>query len=188
MLAGASLAALAAEIGLLFYTGLLDRLMGAYFAGEKDPSVGHVLRTLPWGRLILAELVLAAAAILGFVLLIVPGLIILTLFSIVGPLITMEDYRALRAFRESARLVRPHFFLAFFAITVPIFLESSIDDAIIVKVWERGFVAGLLVNSAIAVLVLATVGLLQVVLAHELVARDPATARGAPDNAAGAAA
>ncbi len=188
VLAGAILAALAAELGLLFYTGLLDRLMGAYFAGENDPTVGQVLRALPWRRLLLAELVLAAAVILGFVLLIVPGLIIVTLFSIVGPLINMEDFRAFRAFRESARLVRPHFFLTFFAVTVPIFLESSIDDAIIVKVWERGFVAGLLVNSAIAILVLATVGLMQVVLAHQLVARDRAAGRGAQEEAAGSAA
>lgn len=167
-------AAAAGTIGLVFFAGLLDRLIGAYLEGREDPSVGEVLRGLPYGRLVGADLLYIALTFVGLALLVLPGLAVMTFFGIVGPLVTSEGLGVFRAFRESARLVRPKVFLVFFAVTVPVAFETLIDDGIRVAVWDRGFLVGLIVNAGLAVVVLATVALLEVVLAHGLISRDRA--------------
>ena len=68
-------------------------------------------------------------------------------------------------------MIRPRFWLAFWVVTVPVIFEVMIEDLVHAVVWERQFLSSLLLNTATAVLILATVGLLEVVLAHELIAR-----------------
>ena len=158
-------------LALVFYAGLLDRLVGAYLFGHEDPSIRHVLRTLPYRKLIVADLLLVVVTVVGLILLILPAIAFFTLFCLVGPVINIEGYGVIRGFRETARLVRPRFWLAFWVVTVPVIFEISIEDLLHAVAWERQFVSSLLLNTATAVLLLATVGLLEVVLAHELIAR-----------------
>ena len=77
--------------GATFYSGLLDLLVGAAEYGGRRHSVGEVLRTLPYVRLMSAAALLLALTAIGTLLLIVPGLIVFTLFSLVGPLINIEN-------------------------------------------------------------------------------------------------
>ncbi len=165
---------IATTLALVFYAGLLDRLVGAHLYGHEDPNIRTVLRSLPYRKLIVADLLLVFLTLVGLILLVVPGLLVFTLFCIVGPVINIEGYGVFRGFREAARLVRPRFGLAFLAVTVPVLIEIAIEEGIHATVWEHEFLSSLVLNSALAVVVLATVGLFEVVFAHELIARDRA--------------
>jgi len=158
-------------LALVFYAGLLDRLVGAHLFDHEDPSIRNVLRTLPYRKLIVADIVLVVVTVIGLILLILPGIFVFTLFCIVGPVINIEGHGVMGGFRESARMIRPRFWLAFWVVTVPVIFEVVIEDLVHAVVWERQFLSSLLLNTATAVLILATVGLLEVVLAHELIAR-----------------
>jgi hypothetical protein len=179
----------AAIFGITFFAGALDRMVGARRFGHEDMPLKEVLRTLPYGRLILANTIVVLVVEVGFLLLVVPGAIAMTLLAIVGPLINIEDHSVRESFRHSVRLVRPVFWLAFFGITVPIMVEEAVAHTLTTAVWEESFAAGLVVNVVFALVVGATVGLLEVTLAHALIARDrlerhpeamPARAEGLP--------
>jgi hypothetical protein len=181
----------AAIFGITFFAGALDRMVGARRFGHEDMPLKQVLRTLPYRRLILANLVVVVLVEVGFLLFVVPGAIAMTLLAVVGPLINIEGHPVRDALWHSVRLVRPRFWLAFFGITVPIMVEEAVAHSITVAVWSESFVAGLTVNAVFALVVGATVGLLEVTLAHALIAKDrldrdpeamPARAEGLPQS------
>ena len=69
----------ASALGLTFYAGMLERLVGSVERGEPAQPVFTVLRTLPWGRLLLAEAILIVVSAVASVALVVPGLIVGTI-------------------------------------------------------------------------------------------------------------
>ena len=81
----------ASTLGLTFYAGMLERLVGSVERNEPAQPVLVVLRTLPWGRLLLAEAILVVIGAVASLLLVIPGLIVGTLFALVGPLINLLD-------------------------------------------------------------------------------------------------
>ena len=56
----------------------------------------------------------------------VPGLIVDTLFALVGPLINLLDAKVFEAFRRSVRLVWPHFVLVFCFVAIPLAVEHEV--------------------------------------------------------------
>src|SRR5580700_264181 len=116
----------ASTLGLTFYAGMLERLVGSVERGEAPEPIGRVLRTLPWGRLLLAELVLIVVGTIAGALFLGPGLVVDTLFALVGPLINLLDSSVRDAFRRSISLVLPHFFLVFCFIALPVAIEHEI--------------------------------------------------------------
>jgi hypothetical protein len=78
-----------------------------------------VLRTLPWISLIVADVLLAAMTIAGLALLVIPGLIVFTLFAVVGPAMEIEDRKPLSGLRRSAHLARQHFWTVALLATLP---------------------------------------------------------------------
>ena len=88
-------------IGWVLYAGL--RLAGrADHFGRAELPVRKVLRELPYGRLIVADVVVTALVVVGIVLFVIPGLVVLTLFGIVGPIID-ERPGVLRGFSDDPR-------------------------------------------------------------------------------------
>lgn len=138
-------------------------------------SLGETLRTLPYGRLIAANVLLAQVVWAGLLLFVLPGLAFLTLFALVGPPINIEHRSVLGAFRRSAGLVRPVFWTAFLAITIPIVIEHTLNHAIEEFALHRGnLVASVLLSGLTAASVGAFVGLVEVTLTYDLVMRDAA--------------
>jgi hypothetical protein len=127
---GAVLVLLVSTLGLTFYSGLLERLVGAVERGHEAPAVGEVLRTLPYVRLLVADGILWVVGGLASLAFVIPGLIITTLFALIGPLINMEDLSVRAAFRRSASLVAPRFLLVLFLITIPLGIEHELVNAI----------------------------------------------------------
>jgi hypothetical protein len=116
----------ASTLGLTFYSGMLERLVGSVERNERTQPVGEVLRTLPWVRLFVADIVLLVAAGVAAVLVVLPGLVLDTLFALVGPLINLLGCTVREAFRRSVTLVWPHFVLVFCFVAIPLAVEHEV--------------------------------------------------------------
>ena len=115
---------------------------------------------------------LVAATLVGLALFVVPGVIIFTLWSLVGPVITIEDRSVGAALRRSSRLVRPCFWLTLCLVTVPLQVEQAVLHWIdFARIFEHPFVPAFLLNGLLGMAIGSVVGLVEVVLAYELISR-----------------
>jgi hypothetical protein len=171
-----------AVFGTEFFAGLMDRVVGQEERGHPRQPLLQVLRTLPYGRLIAADVLLAlGAAALAFAL-IIPGVVFLTFYSLVGPAVVMEDRKVFSAFRRSARLVRGHFWLVFLLVTLPLVFEENVVHGIVEAFDGLGVLAVFVVNTLVGAAVGSIVAVVEVTLAHRLALRkpDPALAKKSP--------
>jgi hypothetical protein len=163
---------LGVSFGAMFFGGLLDRLVAEQVHGQPRTSLLSVLRTVPYLRLLLASLLLAVVTIVGLILLVLPGLLALTLFVLAGPMIA-EGRPVVDAFRRSARIVWPRFWLVAGLVTVPLigmtFLEDGLD-ALLQN--QNPLVGALVVNGLVAATLGALVGLMEVLLTGVLLVRE----------------
>ena len=167
-----TLAAVFAMGGVVVYAGILDKVVGAHLHGHPDLSVREIWRVLPLGRLIGADVLLALATLVGLALFVVPGVIVFTLWSLVGPVITIEDRSVVSALRRSQQLVRPCFWLTLGLVTVPLQFEQAVLHAIhYTEIFEHPLVPAFLLNGLLGMVIGSVVGLVEVVLAYDLIAR-----------------
>ncbi|MGZ8766107.1 MAG: hypothetical protein ACXW2C_10500 [Acidimicrobiia bacterium] len=168
------LAAVFSTAGLVFYPALLDRIVDQEgVVGAERLSMGRILRGLPYVRLLLADLLFVIVVTAGLLLCIAPGLVFMNLFAIVGPLITTEDLGVRAAFRRSARLVRRHFWLTLGVVTLPVFVEGSLEESVSGATHGGPVVLAVLVHAVFGALIASVVGLFEVHLAARLAERDP---------------
>jgi hypothetical protein len=168
-----------ATFGTTFFAGLLDRIVGEEERGHPRRPLGQLLRTLPYWRLLAADVLLSLGAVVGTLLLIVPGLILYTYFALVGPAVVMEDRGVFDAFRRSTRLVRGKFWLTFLLVTLPILVEEDAVHGIVALVGDAGPLLVFGVNALAGAAVGSVVALVEVTLAGRLAMRkpEPATER-----------
>lgn len=166
------LATVLSTIGAVFYAGILEMEVGAELEGQNSPTMRQILRRLPFWKLILADVLFFAMAIVGLIFFVIPGLVAVVTFSIVGPLIIIEGHGVTSAFRHSARLVWGSFGLAAVVILPAVLIEeiassqaSTLSNA--VGTWA-GFVYEVLLGMTLG----AVVGLFEVVLARTLIHHD----------------
>ena len=95
-------------IGQFLYTGYVVKLVQDVRDGRRDQSVGELFRAAaPFvGTLILNGILAGIAIGIGFVLLVVPGLILLTIWAVISPAIVVENRGAIEAFGRSRELVK----------------------------------------------------------------------------------
>jgi hypothetical protein len=169
-LAGATMS----QVGTTFYAGLLDKVVGEFELGEEPEPIGRVLRTLPYGSLIVADIAITIVSVLGAIAFVIPGLILYTLFAITGPVINIERVGAFGGMRRSAQLVRHHFWFVFFFVAVPLGLEHQAIHAVHELVHNEAIIQVFLVEGIVGMIVGSLVGLVEVNIAYALVARDRA--------------
>lgn len=102
------------------YTGYVVKLVQDVRDGRRDFSVSELFsHAAPYlGTLILAGILAGIAIAIGFVLIIVPGLILLTIWAVISPSIVVEDKGVFEAFGRSRELVRGHGWQVFGAIVL----------------------------------------------------------------------
>ena len=115
-------------LGTVLLAGIICRLVGATEHGMQRPNLLAVARSMPWRRLITADLLVAAIVVIGLGLLILPGLVAVTLLAVVGPIIEIEHQRVFDSFRRSAHLVRRRIWLVILLATVPLALVSEVES------------------------------------------------------------
>ena len=90
------------------YQGFVVQLVKDIQDGRRDSSVGDLIESVTpvLGPLLLVSLIFGIGVAIGFVLLIVPGLILMTIWSVVAPVTVLERPGVLRGFGPSQDLVR----------------------------------------------------------------------------------
>jgi hypothetical protein len=161
-----------------FLAGVLERVVSADRHGHRRPSLGEVVRGLPWARLIAADLLLTALILAGLAAFVVPGLVVMTWFAVVLPLVNLERRPVPATFARSYHLVRGHSWpVALVAVTA--FVIPEVVIAVVATVAHTGNVAlDALVHAIPAVIVLPLAALPIVIMTFELVALDAGAASG----------
>ncbi len=159
----------ASTLGLTLYAGILERLVGSVERNEPAQPVLEVLRTLPWLRLLAAEAILVVIGAAASLLFLLPGLIVGTLFALVGPLINLLDASVREAFRDSLKLVRPHFVLVFCFISLPLVIEHEVVVFVAELIPHEHIWAVFLTTFILGDLFGMALGLMEVTLAERLV-------------------
>jgi hypothetical protein len=167
-LAGATMS----QVGTTFYAGLLDKVVGEFELGEEPAPVLHVLRHLPYGSLLAADIVITVLATVAGIFFVIPGLIIFTLFGVTGPVINIESRGAFSAMNRSAHLVRPHFWFVLFWVTLPLAIEHAILELTHEVVFSHALIEVFIVEGIVGMIVGSVVGLVEVNIAYALVSED----------------
>ncbi len=155
---------------LVLFAGMLDRLVGHHLHGHEKPALLSTFATLPWGRLLVADAAFLGAVSIGMALAVVPGLVIFTIWCLIGPVINIEGGGLRASFHRCLSLVRPHFWLVFLLVTLPVTVEVIALHSFHFIDAERPLLAAFVVSGAIGAVVGASIGLVEVVLAHKLLA------------------
>ncbi len=131
----ATLVSLVALVIGTFYQGMVVELVRDIQDGRRDSSVGQLFRSvapivLP---LIGLSILLGIGVAIGFILIIIPGLFLLTIWSVAAPSFVIERKGVFAAFGRSRELVRGHGWQVFGVILVVFALSIvvSIITAII---------------------------------------------------------
>jgi hypothetical protein len=166
--AAAVLSGAVSSAGVVFYGGLTERIVSEHQHGEPAVPVAEIMRSLPWVSLLVADAVITVASVGLAALLLVPGLIVLTLLSLTGPVIAIERAGVVRALARSAELVRPRFWLTARVVTIPLLLESAALHSLHVAGLPHPFLAAAAYEAALGVTIGALIGLAEATFAIDL--------------------
>jgi hypothetical protein len=177
-------------VATTLFTGMVVELVADLQDGRRDASPGQLLRAaMPvLGQLIGVAIVGGIGVVIGFFLLIVPGLILITVWSVAAPVVVLERPPGLRALGRSRELVRGNGWQVFGVILVLGVLVNIIAGAIELGAESAGTGAGIVVRVVLGVLTAPLLALASSVLYFELrraAAPDPAQAEPADAGPAG---
>jgi hypothetical protein len=158
--------------GEVFFTGVLDESVGADFANRPMPGVKEIARRLPWISLFVADFLVSVLTQIGTEALVIPGMVLFTAFSIVGPIVNIEHLGPIESLMRSAKLVWPHFWTAAACVLVPTTLLTFVGDWFVEAAGHSPFISVLIFAILLSLSLAAFVGLTAVVLAHALVTED----------------
>ena len=167
-----------ALLGEILFVALLEQLVGEVHHGHEALPVWPLMRTLPWARLLLAELILLALSVT-----LVGGIVGVTLFGIVGPVLRIERRKLFDGFERSARLTWRHLALVLMAVTAPLYAEHAVLEWVSAGTAHLSLAADYALEVAVIVVVSTIVGLFEVALTYRLIHRYPPQAPG-PSRAA----
>ncbi len=156
------------------FTGMVVELVADVQDGRRDATVGQLLQsaTPVLGQLILVGIVAGIGIAIGFVLIIVPGLILITIWSVAAPVVVLENPGGLRALGRSRELVKGNGWAVFGVIFVLV-IGVGIVAAIIEAVGDSGGTGvGIVVRIIVQILTAPLAALAASVLYFEL--RPPA--------------
>jgi hypothetical protein len=94
----------------------------------KSPGVLAVKPVV--GNLVLVGIVAGVGVFIGFILVIVPGLLLVTIWSVAAPIVVMERPGRLRALGRSRELVRGHGRQVFSVVFVMVFLVGLLTSGV----------------------------------------------------------
>lgn len=188
--AGAGLQLLALLVSLIattLFTGMVVELVADVQDGRRDATPGQLLRAVApvVGRLILVAFVAAAGVLVGLLLIVVPGLILLTLWSVAAPVVVLERPPGLRALARSRELVRGHGWQVFTVILVLDLLVAIVAGGLELAATSAGTGVGVVVTVVLSVLSAPLAALAAAVLYFELRAAGSAAPAAPQDTPAG---
>jgi hypothetical protein len=123
-----TLAAIIRMAGLALYTGFVVRLVQDVRDGRRDQTVGDLFSSASPAilSLIVFGILYAIGVAIGLALLIIPGLILITFWSVGAPAIVVERADPFGAFARSWRLVRGDAWSVFGTLVVVLLIVIAI--------------------------------------------------------------
>jgi hypothetical protein len=171
--AAPALALVAVIISLIattLFTGMVVELVSDLQDGRRDASVNGLLQAaMPvLGQLILVGIVAGVGIVIGFVLLIVPGLILITIWSVAAPVVVLERPGVFAALARSRELVRGNGWQVFGVILVLDILVVIVGSGIELGADSAGSGVGIVARVIVGVLSAPLSALAAAVLYFEL--------------------
>ena len=171
---GLAVVAIAVDlVAVTLFTGMVVRLVADVQDGRRDATAGQLLRaaTPVLGQLILVGVVAALGIMAGFILLVIPGLILLTLWSVAAPVVVMENPGVFPALRRSRLLVRGNGLRVFAVILILVVFVGAAGNIIDALAASAGTGAAIVARVVVGVLSAPLSALAAAVLYFELRAR-----------------
>jgi hypothetical protein len=173
--ASAGLALIGELVALLatwLFSGMVVGLVADVQDGRRDTTPGQLLRAVVpvLGSLILVTVVAVILTVIGFALLFVPGLILLTVWAVAVPVVVIERPPGLGALGRSRELVRGNGWQVFAVIAVLYFLVLVVAAVLDALGAAAGTGAGIVVGVIVGVLTRPLQALAQAVLYFDLLA------------------
>jgi hypothetical protein len=152
------------------FTGMVVELVADVQDGRRDATAGQLLRAAApvIGQLILVGVVAGIGIVIGLILIIVPGLILLTIWSVAAPVVVLERPGGLRALGRSRELVRGNGWNVFGVILVMVILVVVLSGVIEAIADSGGTAVGLVVRVIVGILTAPISALAAAVLYFEL--------------------
>jgi hypothetical protein len=149
-------------VATVLYTGYVVKLVQDVRDGRLDQSMSELFSAAaPYiGTLILNGILYGIAVFFGFIALIVPGLILITIWAVVAPAIVVENQGVIEAFGRSRDLVRGNGWNVFFAIVLAFLILAVVYIVLGAIGVGIGDDAGTVVASVIANVIAAPVAAL----------------------------
>lgn len=171
--ASAGLAFIALIVSLVattLFTGMVVELVSDIQDGKRDASAGQLLRAVTpvLGKLILVGIVAGVGILIGFILIVIPGLILATLWSVAAPVVVLERPDGLRALGRSRELVRGNAWNVFAVILLLVILVGIVGSGIEVAADAAGTAVGLVVRVVVGILTAPISALAAAVLYFDL--------------------
>jgi hypothetical protein len=128
----AVVALLLSLVATTLFTGMVVELVADLQDGRRDHSPGELLRsaTPVLGQLILVGIVAGVGIVIGFLLIVVPGLILITIWSVAAPVVVLERPGVFAALGRSRELVRGNGWQVFGVIFVLFFLVLFVSSGV----------------------------------------------------------
>jgi hypothetical protein len=187
------LAGVLGVVATYWYQGMVVEATEDILDGRRDHTIGSLFSSVsPVVLPLIGAGILAGLGIgIGFILLIVPGLFLLTIWAVVAPAIVSERVGVFQAFGRSRELVRGHGWQVFGVIVVLFLLQIIVGGAVqaIFRAISDSFAAIAAGDLIVRVIVAPLSGLAAAVMFFELkrLHGEPAQGAVAPGQAAGTA-
>jgi len=138
-------------IAITFYSGMVVNLVRDVQDGRRDSSVADLFRAvLPVFVALLAAGILRGIGVgIGFLLLVIPGLFLLTIWAVVPAVVLLERPGVIQSFARSWQLVKGNFWPVFGAIVI-FFLITFAVGLILRSIGAAADDVGLFIGSFIA--------------------------------------
>jgi len=169
-------------VATTLFTGMVVELVADVQDGRRHATAAGLLRAAApvLGKLILVGIVAGFAVVLGLLLFIVPGLILITIWSVAAPVVVLERPPGLRALGRSRALVRGNGWQVFAVIFILFILVAVLAGAVDAGAESAGTGVGLVVRVIVGVLAAPLSALAQAVLYFQLRGLATAGAGGEP--------
>jgi len=171
-LAGVLAAEILAIVAGMLFTGMVVELVADVQDGRRDSTPGQLLKAAApvLGQLIIVGLIASVAIVIGLFLLVVPGLILVTIWAVFVPVIVLERTPGLGSLARSRELVRGNgwqvFGVLFVLFVLVVVLSGVLDGA----AESAGTGVGIVVRVVVGVLTAPLGSLASAVLYFELLA------------------
>ncbi|HLH13161.1 MAG TPA: hypothetical protein VKV16_00100 [Solirubrobacteraceae bacterium] len=148
------LALLIGFVASMLFTAMVVELVADVRDGRRDASAGQLLRAVTpvLGQLVLVGVIAGIAIGIGFVLVVVPGLVLLTMWFVAAPVIVLERPAGLAALGRSRELVRGNGWQVFGVIAVMYILVVLLSALVEYAADSAGTGVGIVVTVVIGVL------------------------------------